>query len=513
MPRRMMFVVLMLVLVVGLVMYVHGEKVIRVAYNSPAGTLDPHTLTATDVVSVRFNVFEPLLWLTEEGELEPRLATSWELSNDRLTYTFHLRKDVVFHDNSEFDATDVAATFNRYLESEWDSSCKAYVMDLGLGGVEIIDKYTIAIRTRFPSVSFIYSIAVETGQITTSEAIEKFGEEYGGLDNELVGTGPFKLKDWVKGDRIVLERFDGYWGVQPKIDKILYRVIPEAATRSAMLETGELDVVFKIWPDEAARLSKLPGIGVKLYPTDRWVFISMNMTNPPLDDVKVRQALNYAINTEEITQELLLGSSRTPDCVVAPEIVGYSPNTWPYEYNPAKAKQLLTSAGFSEANQLKLTMQCANNHYVMENVVAQAVQDYLSAVGVKVDLTISGDWPAHLSSWGSNPSDLLLMSWASSFRNVWDMLAQAFHPANAGKFCNQSRYDNVEFGQILDASEGQTDPEKSQEMYEEVFSLLAEDVPMISLYFQGTYVGLRGVKGVAMSSGEHLILSDAELIE
>jgi len=516
MVRRLVTSVVVVALSVAFLPIAYAESSnssITIAYTNRVTTLDPHTTTHTDTVAVRYNIFEGLVVLTPGLNIEPRLATSWSVSEDGKTYTFYLRKGVKFHDGTSFDAHAVKVNFDRVLFSDWDSSVKAYLQPV-IDRVEVIDNYTVSIILKEPYSPFLNVIGAHSGLIASPKAIEEFGAEYGGLDNALVGTGPFKLSEWVKGDHIVLKRFENYWGKKPSLDEIIYRIIPEKGAQLTGLETGEIDVVLNVPPDAVDYLRATPGIDVKEFPTNRIVMFEFSLTNPPLDDVRVRKAINYAVDVRTIINNILRGAAEIADCPMAPQNWGYN-SIMTYDYNPDKARELLAEAGLSEG--FTMDMHSPKGRYVMDYIVAEAVQEQLSKVGIKCNLTVYGDYPTYLVTRGSlleRGPGMVLSSWATSILDADGALYQKLHSERAGKFANFSGYSNPEFDRLLNLARGEVDPEKRNELYRKAETIVMEDAPWLFMYYQHVFIGMRErVKGVSFMPSGQLIVRNVRIEE
>jgi len=482
---------------------------ITIAYSSAVGNLDPHSTTYTDAVAVRYQIFEGLVWLTQNLEIKPRLAVSWELSGDGKTYTFFLRKGVKFHDGTTFNAHAVKVNFDRVLFSNWDSSVKAYLEPV-ISRVEVVDDYTVMIELKEPYAPFLNILGVHSGLLASPKAIEDYGAEYAGLDKAPIGTGPFKLVEWVKGERIVLQRFEDYWGGASQIDKITYLIVPEAGARIAMLETGEADIIIRVSPDNVEYLQGVPHVKILKFPTNRVMHIALNMNHAPLDDVRVRRAINYAVDVEKIIEAILRGAGRIADCPVAPQTWGYN-SIMTYEYSPNRAKELLAEAGYPEG--FSLTLEAPKGRYVMDYLVAQAVQADLKKVGIEADLKLWGDFPAYLSYIGSEErGDAMLLGWATSTLDADGGMYQLLHPDRANKFANAAGYANPEFGRLMNLARGELDPEKRLELYRQAEELVMKDAPWLFLYYQDVFLGVRDhIEGVIFMPSGQLVVRDVRI--
>ena len=264
---------LTLVLTMGIAL-AQGET-LRVLLSSQLTTLEPQETTDTDSAAVRYQIYNGLLRMTEDGNAVADLAESWEINEDGTVYTFTLKDGVTFHDGTALDADAVVASFERLVADERDTSASAYFKPI-LASVEATGDLEVTFTLNEPFAPFLNTLAHAAGHIMSPAAIEAYGEDVG---ENPVGTGPYRFVEWVRGERLVLERFDDYFGGTPPLAGIEYRVVPEAATRVALLETGEADVILRVSPDEAERLRGTEGIELKTTPTARAMFVAIN-TDP-----------------------------------------------------------------------------------------------------------------------------------------------------------------------------------------------------------------------------------------
>lgn len=467
------------------------RDVIRVAIGVDLDTVDPHGQTTTTVYNVMRHVYETLLWFDDEGNVIPWLAESWEVSEDGLEYTFHLRKGVKFHDGSELTAEVVKANIDRWLDPTVKVPTRS---QLGpIDHAEVIDKYTIKIVLKKSFAPFLASLA-EYLLITSKNIIDKFGNK---TITEVVGTGPFVFKEWVKGSKIVLGRFDDYWGEKPKVRVIEWRIIPEAGTREAALLAGDVDVTFQPPPADIESLRNNPAVTVLTPVTNRVIFVAL-MPKGPLKNKLVRQALNYAIDRQAIVENVLFGLGVPADSVVPPHFFGYAKMT-PYEYNPEKAKQLLAEAGYP--NGFKLVLMHPTGRYLQDKQVAEAIQAYLSAIGIEVELKTM-DWPSFVKELfkplNEKIYDAVLIGWGPGVADAYYTLYPQFHstcqlPHGLGL----AYYNNSYIDELLDKSTVELNPDVRKELYKEIIAYLWDDAPWIFLYTQCSLLAFSSnLKGV-----------------
>lgn len=313
-------------------------------------SLDPAAYRDRDTETVIRNIYDGLVTRTPDGEVVPEIAESWE-QPDPTTYIFKLRRGIKFHNGEELTADDVVFTFERILADDGldgqPSPRKGLVEPLQ--SVEKVDDYTVRMKLAKPSAAFL-QLLVHT-QIVPKDYVEEVGSR--GLSEHPVGAGPFKFVEGSLDGQIVLERFDGYYGGSPelppvgpaKVRRVVFRMMPEPATRIAALKSGEVHIVQEVPPDMVADLERDPNVQVKVTQGTRLYMIELN--NKVLSDPRVRQALNYAIDWDAILQELYQGHAHRVATAMLPSGFGYHEGLEPYPYDPEKAKQLLREAGYT----------------------------------------------------------------------------------------------------------------------------------------------------------------------
>lgn len=305
-------------------------------------SLDPANYRDRDTETVLRNMFDGLVTRSVDGQVKPELATSWD-TPDATTYIWHLRRDVKFHNGDPMTADDVVFSFNRILAKDGMNGKQSPRAGLlgPLAKVEKVDDYTVKMTLNSPSPAFL-QLMVHT-QIIPKGYYEKVG--FDGFGKAPVGTGPFKFVSAKLDSEVVMERFDGYWGGQVPLKKAVFRMMPEAATRIAALKTGEVQIITEIPPDSVEDLKKDANIAVQVAKGTRLYEVELN--NQKFTDPKVRQALNYAVNWDEILTQLYKGYAHRVATAFLPSGFGWDANLVPYSYDPAKAKSLLQAAGYA----------------------------------------------------------------------------------------------------------------------------------------------------------------------
>jgi peptide/nickel transport system substrate-binding protein len=418
-------------------------------------------------------MWDSLLWVNEEGELEPALAESYEVSEDGTEYTFYLRQDVVFHNGEPFNADSVVFTWERAANAEYEYSYFFTNAD----SVEKIDDYTVKVTTPEPDSTFL-RIMADYWAMIPPKYYEEVGEE--GFVENPVGTGPFMFVEWVKGDHITMEANPNYWrdGL-PKVQTLIFRPIPESATRVAAIQTGEVDVVGRLSSEEAQSLLGVPNVKVIRYPSTRIYYIAFNNLTTGVDqptmDAKVRQAMNYAVDVDAIIDALFDGFGQRATGYVAEGEMGFGVVD-PFPYDPDKAKELLAEAGYPDGFQMDFA--CPAGAYIFFEQVCEAVQGYLLDVGIETNLEImeSGQyWDLEAAK---ELPPLFGDSWSSTLGEAYNRLQGAL----GGWDASYSSWSDPTIDEYLANIEQAIDFEERKQLYEELQVYMQEDPPFIYLY-------------------------------
>jgi len=456
---------------------VSKKDVVRVAIGVDLDTIDPHGQTTTTVQNVVRHVYETLLWYDENGNLIPWLAERWEVSPDGLVYTFYLRKGVKFHDGAEFDAYAVKANVDRWLNPEARVPLRS---QLGpVKGAEVVDKYTVKIYLEKPYAPFLRALASYL-LIASPKVIEKFGAN---AITEAVGTGPYKFVSWEKGKKVVLEANPDYWGPKPYIKRIEWVIIPEASTRVAALLAGDVDFAYNLPPVDMERV-RAAGFQIVTPVSNRIMFVAI-LPKGPLADARVRQALNYAVDKKAIIDNILLGLGIEARAPLPPHFFGYAEMP-PYNYDPNKARQLLAEAGYPQG--FKVVLLHPTGRYLQDKQVAEAIQAYLSKVGIQVELKTM-DWPSFVAEirkpLNETTFDMVLLGWGPGVADAHFTLYGQFHSSQAPpRGLAEAHYSNPVVDELLDKAMSELDEAKRAELYKKAIEIIWRDAPWIFLYTQ-----------------------------
>jgi peptide/nickel transport system substrate-binding protein len=468
-------------------------KVLRIGIGIDADTINPIEITTAIPANITELLYDTLLKADAGGGLLPNMATEWSASDDGLTWTIKLRKGIKFIDGAEFNAQ----TLKRHLELVQDPKVRMPFRFLfaPVKSLTVVDDYTVQYHLHAPFAPFISLFTVVC--IPSQKAITPYDGSK--LNLNPVGAGPYKLAEWVRGERIVLARNDGYWGKKPTVEKIVYQIVPETATRVAMLRAGQLDVSYSPTPADVPSLEADPSITVDRPLSTRIMFIGMNTQKGPTKDKLVRQAFNYAVDKTAITDKILFKVAKPLDAPLPPSFFGYSRMENQYTYDPDKANALLKQANFSKDTVVK--MITPTGRYTYDKQVAEAVQAYLGDIGVKTELR-TYDWPTYnsltMQPLEKSELELFLLGWGWPIYDPDGVLLIFFsgfvHPPNG---MNSTYYKNPQYDQAVGAARQVMDPAKRKALYKQAATMLWDDAAVIWLYvepfsivYQSKYQGL-----------------------
>jgi ABC-type transport system substrate-binding protein len=352
---------------------------------------DTHRATGLHNGSILNQVSEPLVRLTHDGKVMPWLVESWEQSRDGKTWTLHTRKNVKFTDGTPFNAEALRFNLERFRKHSIGKATLAMVKSM-----EVAGEHSLKVTTEAPFAPFANSLGYHWIVVYSPTQVLKVGDD--NLHTAPVGTGPFKLVHHKRGQEVRLESNDQYWGGKPRLRAIVSRPYPDQGARMLALESGDVDLIFHVPPQEAARLGKNQNLTVSTPPSARVIWIYLNTQREPFKDKRVRQAIYQAIDREAIVKNIFAGTAKTLHSPGPVGTNGYTDRYDRYGYNPERARQLLKEAG---AANLSFTLHHSPGRYLLSGQVVEAVQGYLKQVGVTMRVT-DLEWGA-LSQLTSQP--------------------------------------------------------------------------------------------------------------
>ena len=355
-----------------------AAKDVVIAVASTFTTMDPYDANDTLSQAVVKSFYQGLYGFDHTMKMVPVLAESHEVTKDGLVYTMKLKQGIKFHDGSDFNAAAVKVNFDRVTNPE--NKLKRYNLYKNIVKTEVVDPYTVRFTLKEQFSPFLNSLAHPSAVMISPTALAKLGK---GIAQAPVGTGPFKFVEWKQTDYMKVEKFAGYWRKgYPKVDTITWRPVVDNNTRAAIMQTGEAHFTFPVPYEQAEVLKTKPAIELTAAPSIVHRYLSMNVLQKPFDNVKVREAINYAINKEALIKVAFSGYA-IPAEGVLPNGVEYAVKLGPWPYDPAKARELLKEAGYP--NGFESTIWSAYNHTTAQKVI-QFLQQQLGQVGIKVQV-------------------------------------------------------------------------------------------------------------------------------
>ncbi len=444
---------------------------------------------------------------TKLSAIAPDLAESWKVSSDGLRWTFKLKKGITFHDGTPFNAEAVKFNMERILDPKFGSPNRAYFASIKK--ITVIDDYTVAFETKKPDATLLENLVASPGSIASPNAIKKWGKDYG---QHPVGTGPYKLKEWIPGERCVIERYEEYFGKRPKPDVITYRPVPEGAARVVELESGNADIVNRIPPEAADQLKKNPRVKLWVIPSTFQIWFELNQTRPPFNDVRVRKAVNYAIDRKVIIEKILGGYGSIPDGPFTPGVQGRI-SLEPYPYDPDKAKKLLAEV-YPDGYKEKIVMWTPHGRYLKDKMVSEAVQGYLNELGFKTEFrvwewssyqkTLYSPQPGKGTGKGTNDAHMWILG--ASIPTADIRVARRLETGNPA---NLLGYSNKRLDKLLVDARTNMNYEQRMKMYEEIQKIIWEDFPRLVLFNQMQLIGMqKSIKGLDAFAYEVLLFNN-----
>ena len=459
-----------------------------IALTTDVSSLNPYGQDNNVTNQVMFHIYEPLVTQDRDLNIVPCLADSWEESEDGMTWTFKLHEGVKFHDGSDFTAEDVVASYN-YVKNESDSYKSRFAT---VDSIEAVDDYTVVLHMNKKYPLLLTDLAMVC--ISNKENIEGKTEEE--IGNSVIGTGRYKLVEHVKEDHIDMVVNEDYWGEIPEIKSVRFRPISNAATRTATMLSGELDVMGGVSVQDVDRLEAAEGIHIITEPSMEMIYINMEQTlddNPavegggnPLKDVRVRKAMYQATDTDMIINNIMQGHAYPTATLIRDTFNGFNPDLERYPYDPEAAKQLLAEAGYPDG--FMITLDAGSDITVNSSEVAQAVASYWEKIGIKVNVNLmpSATFLPHIRPY-EHKTGLLISAWSVYTGEGITMMNQHCYTYDQEKGtgnANRGHYSNPEVDKLIDEAMQESDKERRAELTREIDQITHDDVAYIPLYVQ-----------------------------
>jgi peptide/nickel transport system substrate-binding protein len=465
-----------------------GDAIVVALANSPVN-LDPRV--GADEASQKAHqlLYNTLVKLDSDLTLVPELAETLE-QPDPLTYVATLRKGVLFHNGRELSSEDVVYTFRSFLDPTFRGRSGAYRV---LASVDAIDRYTVQFTLKEPFAPFRINLVM---------GIVQAGSGAGNARNP-IGTGPYRVRQFVQDDRLVLEPFDRHYAGRPKNTGLVLKVVPDDTMRGLELRKGTVDLIVNdLSPDVVWQLGKEGALGVAKAEGSDYAYIGLNLKDPHLQKLDVRRALGYAIDRQAIVDHLRRGYATVATGIVPPMSWAYEKNVFDFTYDPAKARHLLDAAGFPDPDgdgglpRFRLSLKTSTSE--VYRVQAAAIQHDLAKVGVAVDVK-SSEFQTLFTDVQRGNFQLYTLQWVGVTDP--DMLRRVYHSRQAPPTgLNRVFYANPEVDRLIDEAAKAVEVAERRELYGSAQRLIADDVPYISLWYKTNIAVFQpDIRGVRLS--------------
>ncbi len=451
---------------------VDDATVLNLALKTSPNRLDPAFVVDVAEGEICALMFQGLVRFSVEGDLSPAAARSWRTEDDGRRYVFELDGRMRFSDGSRLRAQHVVSSFERVLSPQ-SRSPRRWVLDR-ITGLSAPDDSTVVIELGEPFKPFLSMLALPAAMISAGVPDAAKGVP--------VGSGPWVLDDWKRGDYLSLVPNPYHPRSASHLKEIRYRIIPEAFTRIAEFESGALDIL-DIPPAELRRFlndDRYRGF-IQSRSELRVYYVGLNNTRPPFDDTRVRRALNMAVDVDRLIDVLAGGEAVRAAGSIPPTLPGYTPRE-PYRYDPAAARRLLAQAGHPDGFQVEIWLR----ESPQGNRVIEAVQGYLAQVGVEVRL-VRREWSAFKEAVSAGKVDAFLLDWYGDYPDAENFLYPLFHSDNAGGGGNRAFFHDDSIDALIERAHRTVDDEECAALYARIDSLVYDQAPWLYLYFPRTF--------------------------
>jgi peptide/nickel transport system substrate-binding protein len=476
-----------------------GRDTLVFASSADATTLDPHNTTDTQSDQIISMVYETLLRFDDDMRIVGGLAEAWTVGEDGLTWTFKLRDGVAFHDGAPFDAEAVKRNFDRVMDPK--QGHRRRDLFTAFDRVEAVDDRTVRIVTAYPFGAMEPTMAHVSAAIVSPKAAAAHGKGLGVTAEANAGTGPYRVVSWKKDVEVVLERFDGYWGTKGRLRRVVYRPIPEAASRVIALEAGDVDVIDRIPPSDVERLSEAADIEVLKRVSIGSQQFRFHCQKRPFDDPRVRRAISLAVDRRAIIDRLMPGTA-LPSTGPLTSIMRGRADLGEIPYDPEQARRLLAEAGYPKGFKTTIT---TTPRYVMGVELAEALAAQLQKVGIEARIEVL-EWAAIRRFWSGltaaeNPLEIFIMGAGASSADADWGLRPIFATAKTNEN-NYGYYSNREFDDLIERARREIDRDKRNALYRRAQEIVyLEDPGAIWLYdLYHVVAARRSVKGLTRSA-------------
>jgi peptide/nickel transport system substrate-binding protein len=478
------------------------NTLVMIIESSPAN-LDPRV--GVDGQSERIDqlLFDALLTRDEHFNVQPGLAEHWD-NPDPLTYIFHLHRGVTFHDGRPLTSRDVKWTFDSLLEGKIRSTKSASYSSVD--HIDTLDEFTVAFHLKEPNATLLWNLSEGASGIVP----------YGSLDEitrRPMGSGPFRFLSAEQDKEIVVERNDNYWGTRARLARVRFIVVPDATTRALELRKGSADVAINaLTSDTIVALEREPNLQIERAPGTVLSYLAFNLRDPTLQDVRVRQAIAYAIDRAPLLQYIWRGFAQPALSVLPPQSWAYDSNVTAYPHDPEKAREMLDAAGYRPRNGVRFHLTMKTSTEESTRLLAAVLQQQLRDVGIGLDIR-TFEFATFFADVTSGAFQLYSLRWIGGNEDP-DIFELCFHSNRfPPKGANRGFYSNPRIDSLIDEARREPDQNVRKPLYAEVQEILAQQEPYINLwYFDNVLVHTRRVRNVTLNpSGNYDFLKTVEI--
>lgn len=449
--------------------------------------LDPAMATDGESFMVTKNIEETLVNFNYEKQntdiVNTGLAKNWNISKDGLTYTFNLRKNIKFSDGTKFDASAVVYNFKRMKNGKgkfpyYPSMFGGYGSKSVIKSVKANGQYQVVFTLARPLAPFLKDLAMSPFAIGSPAAIKKEGKNY---DKHPVGTGPFVFKQWKPNNTITIVKNKNYWKKgYPKLNTVIYKVISDNHARLTALQNGDIDLMEGLNPNDISSVKNNSNLKVFYRPSMNIGYLGLTFTRKPFNKLKVRQAMNYAINKKAIVKAFYSPNAKVATSAIPPSFSSYNSNLKPYKYDPAKAKKLLKEAGYPNGFKMELWAMPVPRPYMPDGKkIATAIQADLKKVGIDAKI-VTYDWATYLDKTSKGEADAFLLGWTSDNGDA-DNILYTLLSTNAIGSNNYTQYSNKSLDKILMKARKTTNEQKRNQLYKQAQKIINQNPPWVPI--------------------------------
>ncbi|UZD46163.1 glutathione ABC transporter substrate-binding protein [Peribacillus frigoritolerans] len=473
-----------------------------IARLSDAENLDQQFMSTINAASVTHHkIYEGLVQRDENSEIQPMLAEKWKQINDT-TWEFKLREDVKFHDGTPFNADAVKKTFDRLLDPVV-ASPRAVVFDM-VKEVKAVDEFTVQFILKEPFSPLLSILANHEGGIISPKTIEKYGKK---VIQEPNGTGPFAFDSWSPGQEITLTKNDSYWGDEPKVDKVIFKVVPEDSTRISMIETGEAHIAEPLPVAVMDQVESSPSMDVYRSEGYGTEYLGFNVNNEPFNDERVRKAIAHAIEMDSIIKGVFNNVGVKANSLMGSKVFGYNEDLEAYDYNLKEAKKLMAEAGYSKGMDATILTMDSKERVNL----AEVLQSQLKGIGINLKVQVM-EYGSFVEQVNKGQSEMFIISWRNATGDADYNQYNLFHTESQGAAGNTFFYSNQKVDRLIDAARKEKEEGKRKELYAEAQEIEMADTPYIPVrVIENVAAVAKEVKGFSISPSGYLEINDVTI--